>query len=349
MPDGPFHEETGSLLRRGAARALDLVALTPVTRPLLSMARRWRGGQSFTVLTYHRIGGPTDPFFTGVSVRRFERQMACLAATCNVLPASELLRRAEDGTLPPAAVAVTFDDSYASVHRVAWPIMKRYGVTGMVFVPTGPLMSGEPLWYDRVTHAFKHAGVDRLGEVGFPGLDHAHLDTVARRVLAADRALDRLRAMSEIDRDRGVELLERALRPIPWHYEPSIEHASLEELRHNVGEGLEIGSHSVTHPIFSRIEPLRMRSELRESKGQLEGWLQRDVDVFAYPNGAVGDYSERTIGELEGAGYRFAFCTQSGINRDDWRDHRYALRRNDATETSAPRLVLRLAALNLAA
>lgn len=350
MPDGPFIEESGSVLRRGTARALELMAVTPATRPLLSMVQRWRGHQSFGVLTYHRIGGEADPFFTGVSIRRFECQMIRLAAAYNVLPMTELLARAESGTLPPAAVGITFDDNYASVHDAAWPIMRGLGLSGMVFVPTGPLIGTGTLWYDRVSHAFKYATARGLGELGLRGIDHSRLDTVPRRVRARDRAMALLRTLPEPERDDTVETLEKALRPsTAWRDEPALEMGSIDRLRTAVTQGLEVGSHSVTHPIFSRLERLRVRSELRESRGHLEGWLQRDIETFAYPNGTAADYGAETIEELESAGYRHAFCTQTGLNREDWRQHRYALLRNDATETTAPRLVLRLAALTLAA
>ena len=81
----------------------------------------------------------------------------------------------------------------------------------------------------------------------------------------------------------------------------------------------------------------------------MEGWLQCPVEGFAYPNGSPADYGAETIEELEAAGYRYAFSTQTGINGPHWKDHRYELLRNDATGTSAGRLLLRIAALSLAA
>jgi peptidoglycan/xylan/chitin deacetylase (PgdA/CDA1 family) len=349
MPDGPFSEPTGSRLRRGTARALSLLAGTSATRPLLSLVQRWRSGQSFTVLTYHRIGGPDDPFFTGVSLARFEQQMRLLATSCNVLPVTEIVDRAEAGNLPPAAVGITFDDNYASVHRLAWPVMRQLGLSGMVFVPTGPLLGMGPLWYDRVVHAFKSGVVDRVDTLGIPGVDHAHLSTAARREKAADRALALLRTLGESERDRIVEAIESALRPAPWQAEPALEMGDLATLRRHQDEGLEIGSHSVTHPIFSGLDRMRVRAELRESRGQLEGWMQRPVELFAYPNGSPSDYGEETQEELAAAGYRCAFSTQIGLNGADWESRRYALLRNDATGTPARRLILRLAALSLAA
>jgi peptidoglycan/xylan/chitin deacetylase (PgdA/CDA1 family) len=42
-------------------------------------------------------------------------------------------------------VAVTFDDAFLSVYEQAYPIMKRLGVPGTVFVPTALIGNGEPM------------------------------------------------------------------------------------------------------------------------------------------------------------------------------------------------------------
>lgn len=42
-----------------------------------------------------------------------------------------------DTTLPGKCVAITFDDGDESVYRVAYPLLKRYGMVGAVFVVTG--------------------------------------------------------------------------------------------------------------------------------------------------------------------------------------------------------------------
>ena len=42
-------------------------------------------------------------------------------------------------------VAVTFDDAYRSVHRLAWPILKSFGLPGTLFVPTRYAGREEPM------------------------------------------------------------------------------------------------------------------------------------------------------------------------------------------------------------
>jgi peptidoglycan/xylan/chitin deacetylase (PgdA/CDA1 family) len=64
--------------------------------------------------------------------------------------------------------------------------------------------------------------------------------------------------------------------------------------------GVEIGSHSRTHPQLDRVARSRLRSEVRDSRSQLEDRLQREVRSFAYPFGYHDRAAQRAVAE---AGY----------------------------------------------
>jgi peptidoglycan/xylan/chitin deacetylase (PgdA/CDA1 family) len=54
---------------------------------------------------------------------------------------------------------------------------------------------------------------------------------------------------------------------------------------------VEVGSHSVTHPIFSKLSMSAQREEVQRSKSTLEEILGRPVTSFAYPFGSKSDYT----------------------------------------------------------
>ncbi len=70
--------------------------------------------------------------------------------------------------------------------------------------------------------------------------------------------------------------------------------------------GMEIGSHTVTHPILTRVPTEQVHTELRESKARLEEHIDRPVDAFCYP---AGYYDRRIRDATEAAGYRLARTT----------------------------------------
>ncbi len=87
---------------------------------------------------------------------------------------------------------------------------------------------------------------------------------------------------------------------------------SMAQLVEMSAQGMEIGSHSHSHPDLSRLTPEKQRQELSRSKEILEDLLGKRVDGFAYP---YGYYDHSTLEALEYTGYRWACSTKSGWYR----------------------------------
>jgi peptidoglycan/xylan/chitin deacetylase (PgdA/CDA1 family) len=113
--------------------------------------------------------------------------------------------------------------------------------------------------------------------------------------------------------------------------EPLLDAARIRALH---DEGVQFGSHSVTHPPLAKIAPERALEELTKSRALLRGVLERDVDVFAYPF----SNQNRTVRNLaRQAGYRCA--VRGGGRMNSRHTDPFALRRIKVDlETSITRL-----------
>lgn len=78
---------------------------------------------------------------------------------------------------------------------------------------------------------------------------------------------------------------------------------------------VEIGSHTMTHPNFAKIDTESKKKELAQSKNMLEARFGVDIKTFAYPFGILKDEDPDLVKE---AGYLGAVTTVSGI---DHREH----------------------------
>jgi peptidoglycan/xylan/chitin deacetylase (PgdA/CDA1 family) len=100
-------------------------------------------------------------------------------------------------------------------------------------------------------------------------------------------------------------------RPLDW--------GQVAEMR---AQGIEFGSHTLTHPMLSRIPPDLARREIAESRRVLEQKLGSPPGVFCYPR---GDFNEAVKQLVREAGYVAACTTLPGVNGR--RTDLFALRR----------------------
>lgn len=89
-----------------------------------------------------------------------------------------------------------------------------------------------------------------------------------------------------------------------------------------MGDAVEIGAHSASHPRLDEIPLDRATAEIRESKQTLEAALEREVRTFAYPYGA---YDARVRDAVVNAGFDSAVAVKDELSHVD--DDRFALAR----------------------
>ncbi len=90
---------------------------------------------------------------------------------------------------------------------------------------------------------------------------------------------------------------------------------SWSEIIEMVNSGMEIGSHTLTHPNLTTISGARLQRELEESKLILESKLGKDILSFSYPYGA---FDARVLLATKNAGYDVArtvnYCLEQNLN-----------------------------------
>jgi peptidoglycan/xylan/chitin deacetylase (PgdA/CDA1 family) len=109
-----------------------------------------------------------------------------------------------------------------------------------------------------------------------------------------------------------------------------------DDLRGHAENGVEIGSHGVTHAHLTRLSDEEVRRELRDSKEAVEDELGRPCPDFAYP---YGEHDERVRTLARAAGYERAYGLREGGN-DPFALHRLDLYRRHSPVRALLRLYL---------
>lgn len=118
------------------------------------------------------------------------------------------------------------------------------------------------------------------------------------------------------------ELMKRGMRGTFFVYPAGIGspgYMTWPQLREMRAGGMDVQSHTVTHPNLRTMRDEAALQELVVSKRTLESMLGDGVDVIAYP---FGEYNGRTGSLAVQAGYSCAFSTDPGVTHtpgDLWR------------------------------
>ena len=112
-----------------------------------------------------------------------------------------------------------------------------------------------------------------------------------------------------------------------------------DEIKELQNAGMEIGSHTRTHPRLTEVDRERLKSEVAGSKKDLEDIIGMPVESFAYPYGLLDDKSVKAV---RAAGYRAACTTRTGwfgSERDALLIRRVAVFPEDSLSAFARKLV----------
>ena len=263
------------------------------------------------VLTYHRFGEFRDGVKT--SARAFIRQLDYLASHYKIVPLSVLSDYLTSGReLPPSIAALTIDDGYLDAYEIAFPILRRYQLPATIFLVTDFVDRKSWLWTDKLRFLTVKTRATKL-EANIDG-ERIRFTLSGRvsRLKAATELNSRLKAIPDELKADAIGRIASSLR-ISLPLLPPHEYCSIDwdQARKMESGGIEIGSHTLTHPILTRVSKSALQAELRESKSRLEGELNHTVDLFCYPN---GDYDAGIKRAVEEAGYRCAVTVEPGLN-----------------------------------
>lgn len=306
---------------------------------LRSAVRRVRGllGPRAVILMYHRIAEePCDPYGLCVSPACFEQHLEVIHAIGTPMPLSRLAASVRTGALPRGAVCVTFDDGYQDNLVMAAPLLARFDVPATCFITTGAMGREREFWWDEIERVLLHTPVlpttlrlevgDSTFEASLAGdVDEDSAENTRRWTFAdpvaptprhdALRALHTaLRPFAETERERVLGRLREwagvsaRVRPTHRALEPE------EVARLETAAPIEVGAHTVSHPLLPAQPPDVQRAEIAGSRRTLEEWLGHPVSGFAYP---YGEFDETAVAAVDDAGFDHACSGLWGGVRTD--------------------------------
>jgi peptidoglycan/xylan/chitin deacetylase (PgdA/CDA1 family) len=203
---------------------------------------------------------------------------------------------------------VTFDDGYADNVTVALPYLRRRGIPATFFLATA-FVDGGRMWNDSVIETVRRVRGDTL-DARCLGLGMLAVSSVDLRRKAIRSLLEAIKYLPLEERQERVEELGSQ---VSGDLPPDLM-MTAEQVRCLRTSGMDVGAHTVSHPILAKLDSERAGIEIGECKSRLEAITGTPVTLFAYPNGKPGrDYRAEHVGMVRRLGFEAAVSTAWGV------------------------------------
>jgi peptidoglycan/xylan/chitin deacetylase (PgdA/CDA1 family) len=297
------------------------------------------------ILHYHRVAElPTDPHRLCVTPDHFAEHLGVLGKFAFPMRLDQLVSSLRNQDSRHFRIVITFDDGYADNLIYGKPILERYDMPSTVFIATGYMNSDREFWWDELerillmpgtlpeTLHLRAQGKEYHWELG-EAIHYSEEAFQTHRSWIIESAnapgtrqhlfrilWQLLHSMTSDERDQALQRL------LIWSgaasgARPSYRTLSSQEVtRLAVGGLIEVGAHTVSHPVLSRLDVREQLCEIQGSKAQLEEILGAPVTSFSYPFGLQSDYTAETVRLVREGGFT---CACSSVADIVWSDTDY--------------------------
>lgn len=258
------------------------------------LKRRWKYhfGKRYRSYLFHRVQPEDDLSEIGLSLTpaSFEKELTQLQKNSNFIFADDFGERVSQGLGSGNDVAITFDDGYADNYLYAFEVIQKLQIPMTIFVATDFMDSSHLMWWDRLVHLQKNAGI-------------ASAQHSIREQLESLKSLfpDQIEAILNSQFGEAATELPQSFceknRGMTWKEAEEMQKSGL----------VRFMPHTCTHTSPGVMDNDTFISELQNSRKIIEEKLQVSCKTFAYPYGRPWDRKDAFDAILKEQGFTSAF------------------------------------------
>lgn len=280
-----------------------------------AVLRRLPTWDGVLTLCFHRIGSGEGSAWErtlwDTTLEELDRRLRFLRRHAEVITPEDLIGL-ETAPRGPH-VLLTFDDGYREWATEVLPLLRAHGVKAAFFLATGFIDEPRAPWWYELPWMARESEVEalpdgewlaeplRLSENRDAAIE-VLLDTY--KALPGERCEEFLDWVAEVGGSGRCD--PRSVRDdwLTWEM--------VRELR---DAGMEIGGHTVDHPVLSRLPAEDQREQIATCARRIEAELERPMRMFAYPVGLPDSFGDEARAALRAEGVRVAFAYHGGYAR----------------------------------
>lgn len=260
------------------------------------------------IFLFHRVSPERDLLWDPISPERFDNIIQNITKKYCVIPLENHLLDSSSSNIKskkPLA-AIVFDDGYKDFIDFALPILKKYNCPCSMYVVTDCVTNQLPPWTYILDYHFIHSKQLslKLNQDLLPDyLRITKFSDYNSRLAYAKKLKSFLKSIINSQR---VQLYEQTLQSLNDVAVKTDLIMNWENLKTIKGEGVEIGSHSLTHPLLAKLDTeAEVINEIKNSGEAIQKHLGHFPKTISYPIGSYNEFIKQTA---KACGYKLGLA-----------------------------------------
>jgi len=300
--------------RKILSSALNYTGIT-----FLQGLRQKKQNTVLTIVTYHRIIDPdkidsANREVVSATPKEFEKQMKFVSEHFTPIDFFDLKEIVEKKkAVPQNPIIISFDDGYRDNYDNAFPVLKKFNLKGVIFLATGFIGTDKTFWWDEISSIILETSKKQIciPSISEKFLKLSEKSDVKYRRQFIEELLNKIKTMPESKKNGIINELREVCGNIKNSQSVMLDWNMALEMQKN---GVELGAHTVNHPVLSQIKHDDIRREIALSGFEIREKTGIKPVSFCYPVGKKTSFNEIIAEEVKTQGFSFAVTLIHGTN-----------------------------------
>ncbi len=269
------------------------------------------------------------PYLKFLDIKNFKKQLDFFKEEYGFVSKNEFDNFIKEKKVPYKKIILTFDDGFVDHYTNVFKELKKRDLWGIFYIPTGPYINGYMLYVHRI-HLLcgKILGTDLLNKIM----------KIINKKMIPDIKIKEFRDNTYVghnDNDNTIKVKRILNYFIDYEYREHVVnqlcnffkiscdvnnfYLTKKQIKEMSESGMIFGSHSITHPVLSKLNYNAQKKEIINSSNYIEDIISKvTYKTFCYPYGGTHSFNKDSIKILEKYKYDFSFSVENRIiNKED--------------------------------
>lgn len=241
----------------------------------------------------------------------FKKQIAFIRKHFEIEPTSVLLQKLQDSALVRNSAAIHFDDGFSSYANLSLPFLKEQNITSTVFL-VNSVVDGDIPIRNKIVFCINIGEKEKLQKLLQAYIRKNYDEKADLTVMSTTKLLSWMKNNITAEMEYIINDIYNSCRSLHKGPSPFMDEKAVLKLKDN--PYVEIGSHTINHPMLSRLDENEQRKEIVDGHTKLEELLGCRLKYFAYPHGGQAHFNETSRHIIREYKRLISFSGYGGLN-----------------------------------